>query len=78
MDAEIGSIWILRTIFLPKIFPLTRFWTPPVTFIVVLVVPLLFKVFREAVLFWVNWKVADPEERWGAVGFERIDEIFLC
>lgn len=43
-----------------------------------LVAPLLFKVFREAVLFWVNWKVTDPEERWGAVGFERIDEIFLC
>lgn len=78
LDAEFGSFWILTMIFPPKIFPLTRFWTPPVTFIVVLVAPVLFKVFRKAVLFWVNWKVADPEEHWSAVGFERIDEIFLC
>lgn len=79
LDAESGSFWILTMIFPCKIFPsVDRVLDTPVTFIVVLVAPLLLKVFVKTVLFWVNWKVADPEERWGAVGFERIDEIFLC
>lgn len=69
LDAEIGSIWILiKEDFSTKNIPVNQVLDTPVTFIVVLVVPPLFKVFREAVLFWVNWKVADPEERWGAVG----------
>lgn len=68
----------LRQIFLPKSYHSRGFEWFPVTFIVLLEVPLLFNVFWNATLFLLNWNsVMNLDNSRGAFKFKRIVEIFL-